>query len=71
MSWSVKLLSFPPAGVDEDVDVAVALVPAHGVRHDAAKPVEALAHVHRLVVKPVPAGPVQAEHYLTAIISRR
>lgn len=43
-----------PARVHEDEHVPAAQAFAHGVGHDAAQAVEALAHVHRLVVKPVP-----------------
>ena len=55
-------LSFPITRIHEDVHVAVPDVRAHPVGHDAAQTVEALAHVHRLVVQPVLHRPVQTKH---------
>ena len=57
-----KHLHHVPARVHEDVHVAAPQAGAHPVGHDAAQAVEALAHVHRLVVQPVLDVAVQTKH---------
>ena len=51
-----------PAGIGKDEHIPAAESLTHSVRHDAAEPVEALAHINGLVVQPVPAGVIQIKH---------
>ena len=57
------------AGVDEDENVPAVQASAHGVGYDTAQAIEALTHIDRLVIQPVPVCSIQVEHYPAQIIS--